>query len=665
MGLIIKKGDGKMLDEISIQNIRNAFQSILRSDYISISEIKQLEQLSEYYVDFYNNVPTVLQEQDSFICGRRGTGKTTLLMRAYYECLKNISPKIKDKQSILGNKKVLPIYIDLSQCKEIFEENNGVLIERNFLKMLIEEIKMQLENIFEESSFKFLKKDISKITEFEYIERALIEGLTLKRQDQNILIKEKNSTEEGVSAGVSLDSIKINAKQNNAYEQQTSKEIEELRGLNVQDFLSNLSKIRRSSKLDAIYVFIDEFSDLTVEEQKSFSILLKKLLGSKINVFFKIGTITDRYNFGEQIIIGRDIFPISLDLSEFVERYGGIVSAMKVMENFTGKLIEKRLKIFSPQTSFNDVFRIKKEEVLARISREAMGVPRTIGLILQHSLGQAEINLVDNRIALKDINYGMRATRKIYFQQFQGVIRSKLIQGYYMDMWNSILGKALSEKEKTKKNPRPSSHILLDPIRKNYLNILCENFIVHLIEESRASKYGGNYLLYAIDYDICLENNILYAEEKDEFTSVRFIYDNVLAEYDGYFMKDRIRSYRCPKCGKIYEESEVAKAKVKRCYDDDEKLEEIIHRDVPKTEGNYTEAEVKILGLISTLTQEDAMTATEIADAVGCSWHKVANWGSRVLAKKGLIEIEKRGTRNYYFDKNPVNLDENKEIEYK
>lgn len=647
-----------MLNEINIQNIRNAFQSILRSDYISISEINQLEQLSEYYVDFYNNVPTVLQEQDSFICGRRGTGKTTLLMRAYYECLKNISPKIKNKQSILGNKKVLPIYIDLSQCKEIFEEDNEMFIERNFLRVLVKEIKMQLENIFEEDFFKFLKKDISKISEFEYIERVLIEGLTVKKKDQNIMIEEKNSSEQEISAGISLDSIDVKGKQDDTYEQQISKGIEEIKGLNVQDFLSNLSKIRKTGKLDAIYVFIDEFSDLTVEEQKSFSVLLKKLLGSKINVFFKVGTITDRYNFGEQIIIGRDIFPISLDLSEFVERYGGIVSAMKVMEDFTGKLIEKRLKIFSPKTNFTDVFRGKREEILARITREAMGVPRTIGLILQHSLGQAELNTVDNRIALKDINFGMRATRKIYFQQFQGAVKSKLIQGHYMDMWNSILGKALIEKEKTKKNPRPSSHILLDPIRKSYLNILCENFIVHLIEESRASKYGGNYLLYAIDYDICLENNILYAEEKDEFTAVRFIYDNVLSEYDGYFMKDRIRSYRCPECGKIYEECEVAKYKVKRCFDDDEKLEEIIHREVPKTEGNYTEVEVKILGLIGTLKKDDAMTATEIADAVGCSWHKVASWGSRVLAKNGLIEIEKRNNKNYYFDKDPLKLDE-------
>lgn len=97
-----------------VQTVRDTFQSILRADYISISDIKQLESLNDYYVDFFNLLPKVLQNQDSFINGRRGTGKTTLLMRAYYECMKTISPIIKEDSHLLYNKKILPIYIDLS-----------------------------------------------------------------------------------------------------------------------------------------------------------------------------------------------------------------------------------------------------------------------------------------------------------------------------------------------------------------------------------------------------------------------------------------------------------------------------------------------------------------------------------------------------------------------
>lgn len=142
----------------------------------------------------------------------------------------------------------------------------------------------------------------------------------------------------------------------------------------------------------------------------------------------------------------------------------------------------------------------------------------------------------------------MTATRKIYFRQFQGSVKRRLIPGFYMDMWNSILEKALNEKSKTM--DRPASHILIDPLRKDYFNVFCENFLLHFLEEDRSSKYGGNYNLYSIDYDICLENNIKYAEEKDEFTAIRFIYDSVLSEYDPYFINEKVKSYKCPDCKK-------------------------------------------------------------------------------------------------------------------
>ena len=120
-----------------IQKLRVAFQSILRADYISIDDIRQLAQLDDYYVDYFNNVPKVLQDQDSYISGRRGTGKTSLLMRCYYECLKTVSTKISKESLIFNDKRVLPLYIDLSQCKDIFEREDEKNIEHNFIKYLV------------------------------------------------------------------------------------------------------------------------------------------------------------------------------------------------------------------------------------------------------------------------------------------------------------------------------------------------------------------------------------------------------------------------------------------------------------------------------------------------------------------------------------------------
>ena len=639
---------------INMQNVRQAFQSILRADYISINDLDQLKMLEEYYVDIFKNLPIVLQDQDNFINGRRGSGKTTLLMRSFYECLKTVSPKIKDESRYIGQKKILPIYIDLSQCKDIFEEDDEQTLERTFILKIISELRDQLSIIFELDILKLFKKDLSKLEEFEYIEDVLKYGIEMKVNLKDMKEEIKISTKDNVGGSISLKDAQAAVNMEDSMETVTSKSIDKIKGVSVQEFVSTLGSIRKESKLDAIYIFIDEFSELSTNEQNKFSILLKKLLGSKNNIFFKIGTITGRYDFGQKIIIGRDIFPISLDLNDFVERYGGIVGTLKVLEEFSLELIDNRLKSFDSKLRFEDVFQGNKGEIISRITRESMGIPRTLGIILQNALIQSQVDKVNGKISISDINVGMRTAKKIYMQQFQGAVKKKVIPGFYMDMWNSILGKALIEKDKFKKEPRPASHFMVDPMRSKYLDILCENFIIHLLEESRTSKYGGKYYLYAIDYDICRENNILYAEEKDEFTAARFIYDTELSKYDCYFVRDSIKSYRCPKCNIIYQESELTQIKVKRCFECDEKLEEIIHREVPMSEGNYTEAEVKILGLIGTLNQEEAMSAVEISEYVGCSRQKVSNWCSKVLFKKKLINIYNEGGKNYYYDK-PIN----------
>lgn len=499
-----------------------------------------------------------------------------------------------------------------------------------------------------------MKSNYAKLETFDEALELIKEGIMVKKISSVEKVERTSEKEIEIGGELSKKKPTIKANESNNSMLKTERENEFLKCSSVQSLLGYLGKIRKQSGLDAIYVFVDEFSDLSNEEQTRFSVLLKKLLGSKNNIYFKVGTITDRYYFGESIIIGRDIYPISLDLCDFVEKYGGIVSASKKLEEYTGEVIEKRMRSYAPGVTFSDIFKADKKVILARISREAMGVPRTIGLILQNALSQAEIKK-DSFIQLNEISAGIREARRIYFRQFQGAVQKKVIPGFYMDMWNSLLKKALDEKNKN--SDRPASHFMIDPLRKKYLKVFCENFMVHCLEDSRASKYGGNYVLYAIDYDICSDNNIVYAQEKDEFTAVRFIYDTIFQAYDGYFMKDQIRSYKCPICNRIYQEEEVAQVKVKRCFECDEKLEEIVHKDVPITEGNYTELEVRILGIIGTLSNRDeAMTAAEIGDAVGCSVQKVALWCSRVLKKKDLIEIEKRDGKNYYYDKIEKNI---------
>lgn len=631
-----------------LKNTRDAFDSILRADYITLDQINELENLEDYYVDFFGIMQSLLQKQDNFIAGRRGTGKTTNLLRAYFECLKTISPKLKGSDSVFDKEKVLPIYVDLSTCNDLFDtEDNLQLIEVHFIRQIIDSLKKQLELMFDDKFLLLFKKENPALEDLEYIEKVLVEGIALRNQTTStISIKSIETEQVQLNTKLSPTNVEIGGGLSVGSTYEAGESYSQLRGINVHDFLEKINDIKKKAKIDNIFVFIDEYSDLSQNSQNKFANLLKTFLGSRMGMFFKVGVITDRYDFGNKIIIGRDIFPIPLNFNDYVDRYGGAIAAIKKMQEFVEILITKRISIFCNGITIQDVFKAPKDQIFSRITKEAIGVPRTIGMILQQAFIQAQTNSSDNKIGLSELNYGISSARKTYQRQFEGSIKRKLLPGFYMDMWNAIISKAVAEKNKH--SDRPASHLLVDPVRKEYLNILCENFHLHFLSENISSKYGGSYNLYSIDFDICNEYNIKYADEKDEYTAVRFIYDTVLSGFDPYFTKEKSKSYRCPKCNKIFDENEVVKSKVKRCFDDDEILIEIIHMDIPKTDGNYAEVEIKILGQISSLSLDEAMNAREIADAVGCTTQKVSLWGSRVLAKKGLINIDPRD-KNYYY----------------
>ncbi|WP_352258074.1 hypothetical protein [Psychrobacter sp. TB55-MNA-CIBAN-0194] len=633
--------------------LRSAFDSILRADYITLDNLSELGNLEDYFIDFFGILQSLLQKQDNFISGRRGTGKTTNLLRGYYECLKTISPKLKDKDTLIEQSKVLPIYIDLSTCNDLFDSNNDLkLIEIHFIRQIIDSLKKQLNLMFEEKFLAIFSKENPALDDLDFIEKVLVEGITLSSSKVvDLTSAKKIGGSVDASAELSTTNAKISASQNDNFELSQSKTESQVKGLNVQEFLNKISDIKKKAGIDSIYVFIDEYSDLSPTSQATFSSLLKSFLGSRIGMFFKVGVITDRYDFGERIIVGRDIFPIPLDFNEYADRYNGAIAAINKTQTFVETLIVRRIKSFCPNLSTSDVFKANFNDIVYRITRETLGVSRTIGIILQNAFVQASSNS-DSKIGLAEINYGIGSARKTYQKQFTGSVKKRLVPGFHLDMWSAILARAIEEKNKFP--DRAASHFMADPLRKEYLNVLCENFLIHFISENVTSKHGGNYNLYSIDYDVCSEYNIKYADKKDEYTPIRFIYNSVLSEFDPYFLESKQKSYKCPECSKIYAEEDVKQVKVKRCFIDDEKLEEIVHQESPVTSGNFAEVEIRILGLISELSLEESSTAREIADSVGCTVQKVSAWAGRVLAKKGEINVDKSSSPFRYYSNNEV-----------
>ena len=94
------------------EDVEDAFNSMLRTDYVPLKDIEKLNRLAEYYVDYYGFLNHILSENDQLIVGRRGTGKTTILYRALVECMRSWNPAIKSA----AKPRTLAIYVDLNKC---------------------------------------------------------------------------------------------------------------------------------------------------------------------------------------------------------------------------------------------------------------------------------------------------------------------------------------------------------------------------------------------------------------------------------------------------------------------------------------------------------------------------------------------------------------------
>lgn len=232
------------------QQIRNAFDSILRADYITLDNVNELENLENYYIDFFGINQSLLQKQDSFIAGRRGTGKTTNLLRAYFECLKTISSRLKNKNNLFNNEKVLPIYIDLSKCTDLFDtENNLELIEVHFIRQMIESLKKQLDLMFDDSFLLVFKKENPALDDLDLIEKILVEGVALRNtKTASVVDRKQSSKKDSVSASVDLEKIGVSANCENEVEFEKTQTFSQLRGVNVQDFLNKINEIKKKAK---------------------------------------------------------------------------------------------------------------------------------------------------------------------------------------------------------------------------------------------------------------------------------------------------------------------------------------------------------------------------------------------------------------------------------
>lgn len=646
--------------------VSEAFNSMLRTDYIALTDVDKLQLLEFYYVDQFRHLEQVLAQADQLIVGRRGTGKTTLFYRAFVECMASWAPS--SPSSGLG-KRTLGIYIDLSKCSSLSHEEAYTSFEHSFVTELCDAIRDQLQRFWPALTAKpkvldriFASKEMQQAAETK---TALAELATLLQSGlPRVVSKVEQKVEQfGSSKVKQSDSLNVSlgldkAEAGGSAENSTETEIstKQFFGLNsehrltVADVIRTLGALQTAAGISSVFIFVDEFSALSRDLQRRFCTLLRKILGSHAGIYVKLSAITDNYTLGSSIILQRDLFEVSLDLDAYIERNHGLTQAMEGLEEQADAILRRRLAAYGCP-AVEDLFSEPKD-ILQALSREAMGVPRTLGIVLQQAWNNCKVH--GNKIRRTDIEYGIRHASKAYVNQMLGSSRDGIaIPAHVAELWHALLDRAVKERSK---EGRGASHFVVLPRHEEALKYLNMFFLLHLLTKGRTTKKDmSSRSLYSFDYGVCIENNLEYTTDKNVIRQQRFAYDDVVEPFTAkYYTEETEPSFRCPKCGKVYKESQlqVAGTILSFCPTDKTDLERLA---LVTAARDFTEEEVKIIGAIRSAGRGDALVARRIADDVGCYVQKVAKFGEK-LEKQDLIDREKDGglDKFIYFDAIPT-----------
>jgi len=635
-------------------NITEAFNSMLRTDYISLNDAGKLSLLSKYYVDYFGLLPEVLSGTDQLIIGRRGTGKTTLLYRALVACMESRSKE--HPENVAPKARTLGIYVDLSKCQYIDDvaDVDFTAFEHAFVSEVCEAIEDQLTRFWpalvEEPGYfsrLFRAAESNQITEvrtvLDRIGQLLKEGMP-RVVDRSAPVQAKDvmsssqtrAAELGADVGQDASaSAKLSESKSESQSAERNYSVRTSYRLTVLDVLHILEDLSEKVQLSATYLFIDEFSALSTDLQRRFSTLLKKLLGSHAGVFIKLCAITDKYTLGSSIILQRDLFEVSLDLDAFVERTGTLNDAMEGLREYSSEIVRSRFQAYScpPANEILD----EPDETYTLLSRSAMGVPRTLRIVPKQAWNRSR-QVPSRKIRKSDISYGVRYASTAYVNQLMGAARDGVaIPVFHADIWNALLTRA--QQERAKVPDSAASHFLILARSEQMLSMLNMFFLVHLITKGRTTKKErSTRSLYCFDFGICEENNLGFTMDKNVIRQQRFAYDDALIRFEKYFGVTAEATFRCPQCGIVYTESELVVAGTRLTFCPRDKSD-LVSQAAAASGIQYTEQETKIIGTIRSASRENHVFARQIADDVGCYVQKVSKFGEK-LDRGGLAKRE-------------------------
>lgn len=555
---------------MNAQNFKNMSDSlrmyhrITNDKYLDVSENnKEKNLLEKMYVDILPNngvLEKVLERGTTFLVGQRGTGKSTIIAMAQHSIAKEkkdlsiyINAKTIYKTSQLDTPTIGDTEDSLFSKEEIFR----LTFIKNAMEALCESMVEELKS--EKNSFITILTGSNRIHQVEDLIKEVQELLAsedFRRIDKVIKRDESFENKDTIVGEIkgSLSDFGGNVKGTNESGSSVSGKYTVARYFNFSKIIDKFLDVLEICKRKGIYIFIDDYSELNIDERTIFmNELIAPLYHLGVDkIFLKIACYPNR------------LHPINLDTQKYTvmsidyyDVYGidrSITSTEKEAQCYVKRLLENACQVFcccAPEEYF-DLSNYSMYDYYEVLHRICMNIPRVLGHILNTCfIKRINCDKLINMTALNE------ASIKYYHEHIEQEMKNKLNSSdvdkemkvnifVQRKLVQEIFGLAKRNKTELPQTNNtyfnvytevPTSHFRTNVDNDVYFEELSFYGFVHKINEiaDKGRKVDGkniNTSVYAIDYGACLDEKILYGKPANADTKYyqqrAFLYDECI-----------------------------------------------------------------------------------------------------------------------------------------
>ncbi|PWH03371.1 MarR family transcriptional regulator [Shewanella xiamenensis] len=691
-----------MLTEKNRDAFYRAADSLKRFKRAEIKDDQERSLIETLYTDLLpeNQVfKMILSDNTTFLVGRKGTGKSTIILRLESEYRK------KDEY--------LPCYID---TKTVFESTKSeyqnldylkgripegalgkYLVERSFIQSILKAIIKELDTRADSYLSKLAKavglsktnnvkerisKLLEKIDNNEHLKS--IEIPVINEYVSSISAAEENETsaskgnDESINFGIDSKGLAANVKGGaSSKNSNRAKHVESwekkfsgalLKVFQIKEVIEEVREILAILKIKKLVIFLDDFSEVDEVTLKNFVDVVLAPLNNWGDEFicFKVAAYPNRLHFGD--IDKGKVDIIDLDFYNLYSNYDK--NTMESLSlDFTKRLVNARIKYFStqPVESYFDVSSsMTIDDYMELLFKCSMNVPRIIGYLLFYchqthiSLGRkitkSAIESAAQKYYEKVISsfFDITTNSLLSFDEKVSELQQRNLLNVFVDQLKKIrkqiitgeLSGAVYQAEKT--NPH-TSHFNFSPSLERFVRTLELNFFISKYSEM-SDRDGKKVSVYCLNYGLTLLENMRWGKPtgndfRKYFIARPFGFDGIFEA----FLKES-KHIQCvnPECGKVYpyEQLPFLEFNKMRCIDcqSEVKVKSVsddIKKELDKIDKSKLLPSIE-LGLMHELnSSNEKMYARDLSEELDISSYLIAKRAKKLDEEKGLVDRDR------------------------